>query len=439
MQQNKGKLGFWSIVLLGINGIIGSGIFLLPNKAASLIGPLSIGVILFDALLVISLTLSFAEAGGMFKKNGGPYLYAKEAFGDFIGFEVGFMKWAISIIAWAAMAVAFATSLGVVWAPANDPSVKNIIVTIIIVGLGIVNYLGVSISKLLNNIITIAKLVPLFIFVAIGIFFIKGGNFTPLLPHGTYEAGTFGAAALLIFYAFTGFESLAVAAEDMKNPEKNIPKAILTVILICSAFYVLIQTVAVGTLGPNLAASTAPLADATKQFIGPVGATIIMAGTLISIGGINIASSFVTPRSAVALANDGLIPKFIAKTGRFGTPTWAILLTVAFALPLALSGSFAKLAAISVVSRFAQYVPTALAVIVLRKKRPDLERNFKVPFGPVIPVIAIIVSIWLVTQASSEQIIWGLGGLIVGIPVYFLMKWTSKGESAPSRSNRKVS
>ena len=147
MGEKKNKFGFWSIVLLGINAIIGSGIFLLPNKAMKIIGPASMLVILFEALLVVSLALCFAEVGGMFKKNGGPYVYAKEAFGDFVGFEVGFMKWAIGIIAWATMAVAFVTALSVVWPQAGEGMTKNIIVTTILVGLGIVNILGVNIFK----------------------------------------------------------------------------------------------------------------------------------------------------------------------------------------------------------------------------------------------------------------------------------------------------
>ncbi len=131
MFDNK-KLGFWSIVLLGINAIIGSGIFLLPNQAMLLIGPFSMVVIVFDMLLVISIAMCFAEAGGMFKENGGPYVYAREAFGDFVGFEVGFMKWAISIIAWATMAVAFSTALAKVWPAAADKTVSNIIVVCIL-------------------------------------------------------------------------------------------------------------------------------------------------------------------------------------------------------------------------------------------------------------------------------------------------------------------
>lgn len=424
--ETKNKFGFWSIVLLGINAIIGSGIFLLPNKAFSIIGPASIGVIFFDMLLVVSIALCFAEAGSMFKKNGGPYVYAREAFGDFVGFEVGFMKWAIGIIAWAAMAVAFATALEAVLPAVSNPVVKNSLVVAILVGLGIVNILGVNISKVMNNVITLGKLVPLVLFVAVGIFFIKGGNFSPVFPGGTYTGGSFGAAALLIFYAFTGFESIAVAAEDMENPQKNIPKAIIVVMLIVSLFYLLIMAVSIGALGPKLANSTTPVADAAGMFMGPIGKSIVAAGTLISIGGINIAASFITPRSGVALAEDGLLPTAIASKGKFGTPTIAIIITVGLAIPLALSGTFDKLAAISVVSRFAQYVPTCLAILVLRKKRPDLEATFRVPFGPVIPIIAVVVSFWILTQATMDKILWGLGGLMVGIPVYLFMKKTIK-------------
>lgn len=419
----KGKFGFWSIVLLGINAIIGSGIFLLPNKAYSIIGPKSMLVILFDALLVASLALCFAEASGYFKKNGGPYIYAKEAFGEFVGFEVGFMKWAISIIAWAAMAAAFAQALGNIWAPAQETVTKNIIITIVLVGLGFLNYLGVNISKVLNNIITIGKLLPLLMFCSVGIFFINGGNFqaTAEVAAKAAEPGAFAAAAILIFYAFTGFESIAVAAEDMENPEKNIPKAIIVVIGIVSIFYLIIMGVSIGTLGDKLALSSAPIADATGMFLGSIGASIVAAGTIISIGGINIAASFITPRSGVALAEDGLLPRVIAKQSKHGTPGYAILITVVLALFLSWSGSFSTLAAISVISRFAQYLPTCVAILVLRKRK-DLTTTFEVPFGPVIPIVAVSVSLWMLSKASLYKILFGLGGLAVGIPIYFIMK-----------------
>lgn len=417
------KFGFWSIVLLGINAIIGSGIFLLPNMAYALTGGFSLVVILFDMFLAVSMALCFAELSGLFKKNGGPYVYAKAAFGNFIGFEVGFMKAAVSIIAWATMANGFATALSAVYPPANDPIFKDVIIILLLGGLGIINILGVKISEFLNNIVTIGKLVPLAIFIAVGLFFMNGANFTFTLPVGeASEVGSFGAAALLIFYAFTGFESIATAAEDMENPKKNLPRAILLAMFIVSLFYLLIQTVAIGILGPELANTKTPIATAAAEFLGPVGGLMVTAGTLISIGGINIAASFLTPRNLVAIADDKLLPPIFSRYGRFGTPYMAIAFSTIVAILIAVSGSFTQLAAISVVSRFTQYLPTCLAVIVLRKKYPKEKSSLRLPFGPVIPIISVVVSIWLLVQSDPQKILIGLGGLAIGVPVYFFMK-----------------
>ena len=239
-----------------------------------------------------------------------------------------------------------------------------------------------------------------------------------------------GAAALTIFYAFTGFESIAVAAEDMDNPEKDVPKAILLVIFICSIFYVLIIGIAIGILGTDLVTAKAPIQEAFQRIIGNTGKYLVGAGTLVSIGGINLAASIMTPRSGSALADDGLIPRVIAKKNSKDVPYIAIIITGVLTLALglygSLIGSFAILAAISVVSRFVQYVPTCLSVIVLRKKRPDLKPSFRVPFGPVIPILAVVVSFWLLYNSDMQKIVIGLGGLVIGAVVYFLMKLLNK-------------
>ncbi len=420
------KLGLMSIILLGVNAIIGTGIFLLPGKAAALVGVNSLWVIVFDALLVMSIALCFAEMGGMFNKNGGPYVYAKEAFGNFVGFEVGFMKWAIATIAWSAMAVGFATALGAVWEPASTEMGKNVIATLIIVVLGIMNIMGVKISKIINNIVTIGKLLPLIFFILVGIFYVKGVNFVPMESVPDITQASFGAAALIIFYAFTGFESIAVAAEDMEKPERNVPKAIILVLTLVSIVYILIQAICIGIMGDALVTSKTPVADAAFVFMGPLAKAIVTAGTLISIGGINVASSFLAPRSGVAMADDGLIPKVVSKRNKKDAPYVAIIVTVVFAVVLSWTGSFEKLAAISVVSRFAQYLPTCLAVLVFRSKRPDMARTFRVPLGPVIPVLAVVVSIWLLTQSSLEKVFWGLGGLVVGAVLYYIMNRNGK-------------
>ena len=419
----KSKFGFWSIVLLGINSIIGSGIFLLPNQAYALSGAFSLVVVLFDAVLAMSLALCFAEASGRFHRNGGPYIYARAAFGNFIGFEVGFMKAAISIIAWAAMANGFATALSAVVPVLNDPFYKNAIIILLMGSLGLINVLGVHVSKIINNIVTVGKLLPLLLFIAVGLFYVNAGNFTPMLPTGAAaETFSFGAAALLIFYAFTGFEAIAEAAEDMENPQRNIPRAIMVVMGLVSLFYFLILAISIGVLGPDLANTKTPIATAAAVFLGSAGGFLVTAGTLVSIGGINLASSFLTPRVIVAIADDHMLPPVFSRYSRFGTPYVAILFATVVGILIALSGSFTTLAAISVVSRFAQYVPTCLAILVLRRKDPEHPSTLSVPWGPVIPVVAILVSLWLLVQADAQKILIGLGGLIIAMPFYFIMK-----------------
>ncbi|WDV47887.1 APC family permease [Clostridiaceae bacterium M8S5] len=425
--DKKVKLGFWSIVLLGINSIIGSGIFGLPGSAYAKMGPASMMVLIFCMGLAISIALCFAEAGSWFDEDGGPYLYAKEAFGDFVGFEVGFMKWAISIIAWSAMANFFAVTLSKIWPSVGSGLPKNIVISIVIIGLGIVNILGVKGSKILNNVITVGKLVPLIFFIAIGVFFIKGGNFTPfkIIPEGQTTTTAFVAASISLFYAFTGFESIAMPARDMINAKKNLPRAIVMVMGIVSIVYFLILAISIGVLGGKLHGATTPVADAAEAMLGSLGAYIITIGTVISVGGINIAASFTAPRAGIALAEKGYLPKFIARKNKFDAPYVAIIITVIGSCFFAWSGTFTTLLKISVITRFIQYIPTCIAVLVFRKKFAGKEVNFKIPGGPIVPVLAVSVSVWLLFKAGMadpSKIIWGLGGLVVGVPIYFIMK-----------------
>jgi amino acid transporter len=420
--MEKNKLGFWSIVLLGINGIIGSGIFLLPNKAMALIGPASLLVMIFDMFLVLAITFCFAEASGLFKDNGGAYIYAKKAFGNFFGYEVGFLSWMTRIIAYATMSVGFATALAGVFPSLGTPLMKDIIVTVILVLLAIVNLLGLELYKIVQNAATIAKIIPFILFIGMGIFYIQPANFEPFFPGGTYTPGTFGAAAVMLFFAFTGFESIAIAAAEMENPQKNLPKATLVTIFIVSAIYLLLLTCAIGIMGYGLADTKAPVQEAFGRIAGTFGTTIVAAGTLVSIGGLCIGSSFITPHSCLALAQKQMMPAFMARENRFGAPHWCIIISTLIAMLIAYTGSFTFLASISVVSRFSQYIPTCLAILVFRKTMADTPRAFRIPFGPVIPVIAVLVSLWLLSQATFQQIAMGLGAAVIAVPFYWFIR-----------------
>jgi amino acid transporter len=267
--------------------------------------------------------------------------------------------------------------------------------------------------------VAVAKLIPLILFVMLGVFFVRQEHYTPLLWQ-ELEVESFGSAALMIFYAFGGFETLVVAAGEMKNPQKNLPLAVMLVIIFCSSLYFVIHLTAIGLLGEALAESATPLADAGQLLLGDLGKWMITLTMLISIAGISLSASFITPRSGVALAEDGLVPKWIANKGRFGTPVWAIVVTIVLTSVLALSGSFAHLIVITVVSRFVQYISTCLAVYVLHRKLSLEQSSYQRWFCTIIPTIALAGIGWLMLQATFSQLAWGLGALVLGIPLYWM-------------------
>jgi len=419
--QSK-KMGFWTVLLFGINSIIGSGIFLLPNEGMRLFGPASIFVLAFDAVLVLTIGLCFAEDSSLFDETGGAYVYAKAAFGNFVGYEVGFVTWTIRIIAEGTLYVGFATAVAGVFPQLNNPVSKDIIVTIMALSLMFVNLFGIKVASFLNNTVTISKLLPLIVFIAIGIWFIKGNNFTPMIPSSVSNHGSFAKAAMTMFFVFTGIESSVVAAGEMKNPKKDLPKVLIIVILAVAAFYILVQTVCIGVLGTSLATSPTPIQDAFGSMVGSFGKYLVAAGTLMSIGGVGFSTSFITPRFGVAMAEHGMMPNFLTHKNRFGVPHNAIVISALLGLLVAVSGSFNTLVQISAVSRFAQYIPSCLAVLVFRKTMKHRKSGFRIPFGWFIPVLAITISLWLLAQTSISNLIWGFGALLVAVPFYFLTR-----------------
>ncbi|MBC2855707.1 MAG: APC family permease [Cetobacterium sp.] len=432
--STKKKMGFMSIFFLGVNSIIGSGIFLLPNKAYADVGNASLLVILLNTVLALSLALCFAVSASRFDKNGSAFVYTKAAFGDFAGFEVGIFTWFIGMSSWAAETQGFLTALGSLYPYFNDPFVNKVSVVIMCTSLGLLNYSGVKFSKILNNIITVTKLLPLVLFVVVGVFFIKGAEFEPFIPgiKAGLTNGSFGAATLVIFYAFTGFDLLAVAAEDMENPKKNLPKAIITVISFCSVFYFLIMVVSIGIMGKELGDTQVPIAAATAKILGNGGFLFVTIASIIAIGGIAIALSFIAPRSASALAENDYLPKIFKKNGRFGTPGFAIMLTTIIVIFLATSGNFIFLAGLTVIARLVEYIPTALSALVLKRKNL-MPAEYTMPLGPVIPIFAVCTSLWLMSQASLEKLAFGAGGLIIGAFIYLILKREQKRDSEENK------
>ncbi|MHA8262637.1 APC family permease [Lactobacillaceae bacterium Melli_B3] len=417
--EKSTKLGFWSIVLMGINIIIGSGIFLIPGSGVKLFGPASILVLIFDALLIFMIGLCFAECATHFNENGGAYVYTRKAFGNFWGYEVGIATWATRIVAEATIYAGLITALSGVFPQLQNPGPKYTLITVIGLTLITINVLGIRISKVVNNILTVSKLLPLLLLIVVGIFFLKPTNFQPFFPPELAHMTNFSTAAVTLFYVFVGFEGLVVVAGEMKNSKRNLPLALLVVLIAVTTIYALVFTVSIGVLGSDLSNTPVPLQSVFAAIAGPTGKWIIVLGSIISMGAIVVGSSFVTPRAGVALANHEMMPAIIKKRNKRDAPYVAIIISTCLVMLIAYSGTFIVLAQIASVARFAQYLPTCLSLIRFRKTIDHDPNAFKVPFGIVIPVLATLVSLWLLFNAKHENVLLAVGFLIIVAPFYY--------------------
>lgn len=417
--SEKHKFGLFALILFGINGIIGTGIFLIPNQVYKLVGNSGIIVAIVDAVLVLTIALSFADMSSRYHQNGGAYLYAKEAFGGFIGYIVGFMTYLIRMIAWSAMIAGLTAALGSTFPVMSGALASHIFSFVLVALLTGMNLAGVHFVKAMNSIATVGKLVPLFVFIAVGVFFLHPTNLTPIISHNL-TVGTFGSAAVLLLYAFTGFETMTIATENYRNPSKNVPKALIISIAVVAIVYISTIAVTNGILGNEVVNSTAPIQDAFRKVAGNYGYALIATGTIISMLGIIIHASFETPRAGQAMAQQGALPKQLAHVNQHGVPTYAVILTGILTLLLTWSGQFAVLAQMSVVARFVQYIPTILAVIYFYFSKKGPQADYKLPLGPVIPMVAFVLSIWLLSQADPKLLMFGSFGIIAAIISYFL-------------------
>ncbi|WP_297571622.1 APC family permease [uncultured Deefgea sp.] len=418
------KIGLVSIFLLGINGIIGSGIFLLPNQVYAKIGVASIAIVLIASFLVLLIALCYAELASKFSENGAAWIYSYRAFGRFVGFEVGFYAWVLGIIILSSEIAGFLTALAGFFPALKNNYVYDLSALIICIFLVVVNYFGVSLSRVLNDFSSVSKLIVIFLFIFVGAFFVDFNNFKPfLLPKVVSDDSfysSFGAALGIIFYAFTGFSFLPIAAARMKNPQKNIPLALILVIMTCSIIYFLLVAVSISVLGPDLEFSSLPVADAFSKMVGEWGYNLIVIGMLISIGGVILAFSFSVPLIASSLAlQHQLLPEFIGRKNKYNRPVNALVITFSLCSLLLLSGDYLFLISLAVFASFVQYIPTALAVIKLRKDQ-DLPAGFVIPGGVCIPILAICASLYLLSNFNFKIFMFGCAGLIVGAIVYFI-------------------
>ena len=413
---------------LSVNDVVGSGVYLiLPVAAAQLLGNASVWAILAAGLAVLLLVLCFAEAGSYFDRAGGAIVYTRVAFGEFVGFEVGWMTWIARIASVASLSVFFSRAVGYLWDGANHGVGQAVTIFLELALLTWINVRGVKSGALTAVVLAFGKLTPLFILIAVGVFAIEPSR---LFPVPAPERANFVKAALLVLYAYSGFENTAAPAGEFKNPKRDVPFALVVQIVIVTAVYTLVQLVALGTV-PDLGVSKTPLADAGRILMGPIGGLLLTLGAALSVLGTNNNTILAGPRYLYALAETGRLPRALARIHpRYRTPHVAILTQSGIALglivvdfvlhsfnPTAL-GVAEDLAILSTIARLATYIGTCLSVPVLRRKMPATERTVRLPGGPVIPIAALVICLIFLSAAEKKNFIAGGIALAVGAAIY---------------------
>jgi len=395
-------IGRWSLAALTVNSIIGSGVFGLPALVAGLVGTASpLAVLLAGAAMGVIISC-FAEVASQFTEAGGPYLYARVAFGRLVGIQVGWMLWLVRLTAPAANADLFVTYLGEFWPHSTQPIPKLVILTLLIGLLALVNYLGVRQGTQISNIFTVAKLVPLAVVCFAGVFYlISAHRVIPATTSPANSASWFKAVLLLIF-AYGGFEGALIPVGEAKDPRRDVTFALFAALLTCIVIYSVIQWMVVGVL-PDSARSDRPLADVARVIMGHGGAVLIATGALVSVYGYLSANMLAVPRITFALADRGDFPAlFAAVHRRYRTPHFSILVFALLTWLFALFGNFAWNVTLSAIARLFYYALVCAALPVLRKKQPGAAA-FRLTGGPAFAVVGILICVVLLTRVDLSK------------------------------------
>jgi amino acid transporter len=399
----------WDLVALLVNVTVGAGILRLPSEVQRTVGNYSLWAFVVCAVIVGLIALCFAEVGSRFSRTGGPYLYARETFGPTVAFLVGWLMWLTRLAGFATLVQVFVAYFGYFWPPAASGLPRIAIITGLVLILTVINILGVRESTRAGNVFTVSKLIPLVLFVVVGLFFINPARFTLAAKP---SLGSFSAAVLVLVYLFSGFEAVLVNSGEIRHPQRDIPFALIVALSAAVVLFLLIQVVCIGTL-PQLATSERPLADASRSFLGAVGPAMISAGALVGIFGTLNVIMLACPRLPFAMATQGQLPVQLARVHRrFRTPHVSILVSAAAALLLSLSGTFIYALKLTVITRVIVYASTCVALPVLRRReriaatvgtRGDVPPSFAVPAGMLISIVCVVLCLWLLASSGWRE------------------------------------
>jgi APA family basic amino acid/polyamine antiporter len=407
-------IGRWSQAALTVNCIIGSGIFGLPSALAQKAGRASIlGVVLAGAAAAVVMAC-FAEVASRFTETGGPYLYAREAFGRFMGIQVGWLVWFVRLTACAANANLFVTYLAEFWTGAMQPAARLAILTALVGLLAAINFRGVRAGTHVSTTFTVAKLASLGAVCAAGVIYLVSAHRVVPPPSAPGHADSWLQAIVLLIFAYGGFEGALISTGETRDPRRDVPFGLFAALIICTVIYGLIQWVVVGVL-PEPGNSERPLADVARIVLGQRGAAIIAIGALASIYGYLSGNILATPRITFALAERGDFPTpFALVHRRFRTPYFSIFVFALLVWLLALLGSFTWNVTLSAGSRLFYYGVVCAALPVLRRKRGSTAL-FKLPAGILVSLLGVLICGGLLTRIDYSKSLIILAAVAVAL------------------------
>jgi amino acid transporter len=412
-------IGRWTLTGLILNSIIASGIFGVPSAVVAKLGALAPLGWVVAAAVIGCIVASVAEVASRFTETGGPYLYARVAFGGFVGGLMGWLTYLVRVTSAAANVNLFVLYLAALWPAAERPLVGAAVTFAFFGGLAWLNVCGVRQGARASNLFIVAKLAPLFLLVATGFFaaFTTG----PVAPtyRVTPTAWTWLDAGIPLIYAYGGFEAPLVLAGETKRPTRDVPVALAMALLAAVVVYLLVQMVVLWTL-PDAPAHQRPLADAAQVLLGPAGGGLVAAGALLSVYGWCTSSMVASPRVTYAMAVQGDLPAVFAWVHpRFRTPVVSIVTYATISFLLAVSANFLKNLSAATISRMLVYGLICLALPVLRRaeaKGAAAPAAFRLPAGPVFAAIGILAALALVTRLTvRDAVILGLMLALAGI------------------------
>ena len=410
-------IGRWDLVALMCNITIGSGILGLPAKLFGLTGVYSILALFLCALLIAMVAVCFAEVGSRFRHTGGPYLFTRTAFGTGPGFIVGWLYWVSRVLAFATICNLLVGYVVRVLPALQGPGPRLAIVSMVVIGIALVNLFGVRHATLLSNGLTTLKVSLLAVFGVVGI---ATASAWPAMPATPPPAGDFSDAMRLGIFAFVGFESALVSAGETRDPRRDIPFAVAMSLLAVVVLYAGVQIVCMATV-PSLATSTAPFADAAATIWGARGEQVVAVGAIVIMLGSLNSGFLATSRLPFALAEHGDMPAVLSRLHpRFRTPHVAIISSAAVAWLATAANSFLSSITLATSTRVVVYIAGCMALSVLRRRADVPPVGFTAPFGRTMAVLASMLSLALLTNASARELIQLAIAVGLGVGIYAL-------------------